>query len=188
MLTAKQKRFCEEYVIDLNATQAAIRAGYSKRSASSIGEENLRKPEIIKYIEELQEELRKKAGLTADMVIDDLRSMAEWNIQDFLASDNTIVDLTTLPRKKTRAVIGIKSKTETRTIGETTVVERTVELKFADKRAAIVDLGRHTGIFEKDNMQKPAVATPSQSLSDDQFSALLKTINNGSQGQTGTSV
>ena len=52
-LTEKQKQFCHEYLVDLNATQAAIRAGYSKNSASAIGHENLRKPEIEKYIEEL---------------------------------------------------------------------------------------------------------------------------------------
>ena len=48
-LTAKQERFCEEYLIDLNATQAAIRAGYSVESAGSIGSENLTKPEIRAY-------------------------------------------------------------------------------------------------------------------------------------------
>ena len=50
-LTAKQQRFCDEYLIDLNATQAAIRAGYSKKTAYSIGQENLKKPEINAHIE-----------------------------------------------------------------------------------------------------------------------------------------
>ena len=50
-MTAKQKRFCDEYLIDLNATQAAIRAGYSKKTAYSIGIENLKKPELKKYID-----------------------------------------------------------------------------------------------------------------------------------------
>ena len=51
-MTEKQKRFCDEYLIDLNATQAAIRAGYSKRTAAVIGVENLKKPNIKKYIDE----------------------------------------------------------------------------------------------------------------------------------------
>ena len=51
-LTAKQKRFCTEYLIDLNATQAAIRAGYSEKTARAIGQENLTKPDIKKYIGE----------------------------------------------------------------------------------------------------------------------------------------
>lgn len=49
-MTAKQRRFCDEYLIDLNATQAAIRAGYSKKTARKIGQENLTKPDIKDYI------------------------------------------------------------------------------------------------------------------------------------------
>lgn len=63
-LTAKQQRFCDEYLIDLNATQAAIRAGYSKKTAYAIGNENLNKPELKKYIEERMAE--KEKSLIAD--------------------------------------------------------------------------------------------------------------------------
>ena len=50
-MTAKQIRFCDEYLIDLNLTQAAIRAGYSKKTAAVIGVENIKKPQIREYIE-----------------------------------------------------------------------------------------------------------------------------------------
>jgi len=63
-LTEKQKRFCQEYVIDLNATQAAIRAGYSEKTAASIGAENLIKPEIEKFIKELQESKSDELNIT----------------------------------------------------------------------------------------------------------------------------
>lgn len=63
-MTKKQKRFCDEYLIDLNATQAAIRAGYSKKTAYSIGVENLKKPDIKKYISERMAE--KESELIAD--------------------------------------------------------------------------------------------------------------------------
>lgn len=63
-LTAKQKRFCDEYLIDLNVTQAAIRAGYSKRTAYAIGQENLKKPMLKEYIEKRMAE--KEAALVAD--------------------------------------------------------------------------------------------------------------------------
>ena len=52
-LTRKQKKFCHEYLVDLNARQAAIRAGYSERSAKEIGKENLTKPNIAEYIAKL---------------------------------------------------------------------------------------------------------------------------------------
>ncbi len=65
-MTAKQRRFCEEYLIDLNATQAAIRAGYSKKNAQNIASENLAKPIIRKYIDakmaKKDSELIRKAG------------------------------------------------------------------------------------------------------------------------------
>lgn len=63
-LTAKQKRFCDEYLIDLNATQAAIRAGYSKKTANRIGTENLSKPVIKQYIDARMAE--KESELIAD--------------------------------------------------------------------------------------------------------------------------
>lgn len=63
-LTAKQQRFCDEYLIDLNATQAAIRAGYSEKTAKSIGNENLTKPDLKAYIEKRMAE--KEAALVAD--------------------------------------------------------------------------------------------------------------------------
>lgn len=63
-MTAKQRRFCDEYLIDLNATQAAIRAGYSKKTAKAIANENLTKPSIKKYIEKRMAE--KEAALIAD--------------------------------------------------------------------------------------------------------------------------
>lgn len=151
MLTPKQIRFCQEYVIDLNATQAAIRAGYSKRSAASIGEENLRKPEILKFIDYLQEQLRKKAGITAEYVVQELRDLAEWNIQDFLDEGNRIKDLTKLSRNITKPVVGIKQTEKVDALGNPVI---TTELKLADKRASWVDLGRHTGAFKEDNDQR----------------------------------
>lgn len=64
-LTDKQRRFCEEYVIDWNATRAAIAAGYSENTAQQMGAENLTKPVIAEYIEEIQKDLAKLAGVSA---------------------------------------------------------------------------------------------------------------------------
>ena len=71
-LTNKQRAFAEEYLIDLNATQAAIRAGYSKNSASVIGFENLRKPKIAAAIAEAREEQAKRTEITVDSVLNRL--------------------------------------------------------------------------------------------------------------------
>jgi phage terminase small subunit len=69
-LNAKQKRFCEEYLTDFNATQAAKRAGYSQKTAYSIGEENLRKPEIKAFIDERLKELGLSANETTKLISD----------------------------------------------------------------------------------------------------------------------
>lgn len=75
-LTPKQARFVNEYLVDLNATQAAIRAGYSPRTAASIGWENLRKPAIAREIAIRQEELAQGVALTQQEVLDGLRREA----------------------------------------------------------------------------------------------------------------
>lgn len=68
-LTAKQKRFCDEYLIDLNATQAAIRAGYSEKSARQMATENMAKPSIKEYIEKRMDEKEKKLIADQDEVL-----------------------------------------------------------------------------------------------------------------------
>lgn len=68
-VTPKQNRFCQEYLVDLNATQAAIRSGYSQDSAASIGYENLRKPEIQKRLKELQIQQKDLTLVTPEYVI-----------------------------------------------------------------------------------------------------------------------
>ena len=76
-LTPKQQRFVDEYLIDLNATQAAIRSGYSEKTAAVIGAENLIKPNIAKAIAEAQEKLSNKTQVTVEMVVQGLLNEAK---------------------------------------------------------------------------------------------------------------
>lgn len=71
-LTDKQKRFVDEYLIDLNATQAAIRAGYSEKTAGAVGFENLKKPEIQEAIAKAQLERSERTKITKDLVVKEL--------------------------------------------------------------------------------------------------------------------
>ena len=75
ILTDKQKKFCDEYLIDCNATQAAIRAGYSKKTACSIGQENLTKPDIKAYIEAHLQEIHNEKTADAQEVLEYLTSV-----------------------------------------------------------------------------------------------------------------
>ena len=80
-LTAKQEQFCLEYMIDLNATQAAIRAGYSAKTADVIGCENLVKPNIASRIAEMQAERKERTIVDADFVITSLVEVAKRCMQ-----------------------------------------------------------------------------------------------------------
>jgi phage terminase small subunit len=80
-MTPKQKRFVQEYLIDLNATQAAIRAGYKPKRAYSTGNENLKKPEVKSAIAAAIEERRKKSEVTAEYVLTNLREVVERCLQ-----------------------------------------------------------------------------------------------------------
>ena len=75
-LTEKQKRFCEEYLIDHNATQAAIRAGYSAKTANRIASQNLSKLDIQNYLELLMQERSKRTEITADSVVNEIAKIA----------------------------------------------------------------------------------------------------------------
>lgn len=80
-LTAKQQRFCDEYLIDLNATQAAIRAGYSPKTARMIANENLTKPYIKEYIEKRMAEKEKELIADQDEVLKYLTSVLRGKSQ-----------------------------------------------------------------------------------------------------------
>lgn len=83
-LTAKQARFVEEYLIDLNATQAAIRAGYSEATARSIGAENLTKPDILEAITEAQAKRSERTKIDADYVLQRLVAIDQMDVLDIM--------------------------------------------------------------------------------------------------------
>lgn len=93
-LTPKQQCFCDEYLIDLNATQAAIRAGYSEKVAKEIGYENLTKPHIKAYIDKRRDAIAKKIEITQEKVVNELAKIGFSNISDFLTyrTAKTVVD------------------------------------------------------------------------------------------------
>ena len=82
MMTAKQERFVQEYLIDLNATQAALRAGYSEKTAMVIGSENLKKPEINKAIADALNARRLRTEVTQDRVLEELALVAFADMPD----------------------------------------------------------------------------------------------------------
>lgn len=89
----KQRRFVEEYLVDLNATQAAIRAGYSRKTAASIGEENLRKPEIQAAIKAAMTARQERTEITQDRVIAELAKIAFGDSRNVMSRGSSGVEL-----------------------------------------------------------------------------------------------
>ena len=86
-LTPKQELFCREYLVDFNATQAAIRAGYSKKAAGQQGAENLKKPNIKRFLAEAQSKRAKRLEISAERVAEELARIGFSNIADVVEWD-----------------------------------------------------------------------------------------------------
>lgn len=142
-LTAKQKKFVEEYLIDLNATQAAIRAGYSPDTAKEIGCENLTKPNIKAEIDKAIAERSRRTGINQDRVLRELAKIAFVNPNDVINFSDATVKMTS--EENLAAIASVKVKKIPGEYGDAT--ER--EVKLYDKLRALDLLGKHLGIYDK---------------------------------------
>lgn len=141
-LTAKQERFVEEYLVDLNATQAAIRAGYSVRSANKIGSELLGKTGIRSRIDQHLAELSKRTGINQERIMRELARIAF--LDPTKLADMNYAEIHTDATEDDRAVIqSIKVKRFPTQEGEG--IER--EIRFADKLRALELLGKRFGMW-----------------------------------------
>ena len=160
MLTNKQKKFIDEYLKDLNATQAAIRAGYSEKTAYSIGIENLRKPEIQEKIKQRQQELSEQAEVTQSLLIQELLKVVKFDIGEYVNYKTVKAidgyDGDGQPIIGYQQVIDLKDSetVDTSLIQEVKSSRGTVSIKAYDKIKAIEMLGKHLGLFEGPEIQK----------------------------------
>jgi phage terminase small subunit len=149
-LNDKQKRFCEEYLIDLNATQAAIRAGYSKKTAKETGYENLTKPHIQGYIQELVNQRSERTQIDADKVLNELAKLGFSDIRQIFTEDGHLLSPHNLPDGIAAAVQSIE--VVTRYSGEedddgNKVPEYVHKIRLADKTKNLELLGKHLKLF-----------------------------------------
>lgn len=165
-LTEKQARFVAEYLVDLNATEAAKRAGYSEKTAYSIGFENLKKPEIQEAIQQAKNVRAERTGITQDRVLQELARVAFANGTDFARIVSTevpttvvdedgnleqvmrrvqrveMVDTDRVDSEKRAAIAGIKEG------------KHGIEVSSYDKVRALELLGKHLGLFDGKGSQK----------------------------------
>lgn len=139
-----QERFCEGFVINLNATQAAKDAGFSEKSASTQANELLKKPAVRAKIDALILKRSKRTGVTADKVLLELWRLASTDITEAYDDKGKLKDLKTLPKNLRRAIASVDTYEEREDgykIGETK------KLKLWPKDRALEMLGRHFKLF-----------------------------------------
>lgn len=144
-MTAKMIRFCQEYMIDMNATQAAIRAGYSEDSAYSIGSENLSKPEISDYLEVLRKRAADAADVSKDRIIQELKRVAFFDIRQIYGVDGGLKPIRELDDDTAAVVVSVKSYEEKTADEEDPTIGIVREVKIADKLKAIDTLNKMLG-------------------------------------------
>lgn len=150
MLNLKQQRFVSEYLIDLNATQAAIRAGYSAKTAKQIGSRLLSHVDVSEAIERGQAKVAEKHGVTLESIVSELAKIGFANMNDYMrigADGDPSLDFSQLTRDQAAALCEVTVEDFKDGRGEESRDVRRVKFKLSDKRAALVDLGKHLGMF-----------------------------------------
>ncbi len=154
LLTPKQRLFVHEYLVDLNATQAAKRAGYSKKTAYSLGQRLLKKAEVRAAINAARERRENKAIMTRDEILEELSLIGRADLKNYFTIDEggevRAKMFSEMPPGASRVLESIK---ETRTIAEskdgqeTSIVTDRREFKLHGKIPALELLGRNQGLF-----------------------------------------
>jgi len=145
-LTDKQEMFCREYLIDLNATQAAIRAGYSDKTANRTGSENLSKPDIAQRIIDLKSERNERVEVNADYVLRRLVEIDEMDVLDILKDDGGLKMVHEWPKAWRTTLSGLDILTTVTNFDETTMENILKKIKWPDKVKNLELLGKHVAV------------------------------------------
>lgn len=138
-LSAKQERFCNEYLIDYNATQAAIRAGYSQKTAPVIGNENLKKPNVQERIRSLSQFQQKKTQITGEMVIAELAKIAFSDVRGLFDDNGNLKSLQCLSDDVAASIASVDIETQEKDV-------YTKKFKRYDKVRALEILAKRFGV------------------------------------------
>lgn len=144
-LTAKQQQFVKEYLVDLNATKAAIRAGYSANRADAMGHENLRKPEIAQAVQLAMQDRSARTEVTADRVLAEYAKLAFLDPRRFYDDAGALKPVHLLDADVAAALVGVDVVDSFDK--ETQTTSTTKKIKFVDKKGALDSCARHLGMF-----------------------------------------
>lgn len=156
-LTDKQKRFCEEYMIDLNAKQAAIRVGYSEKTAKEQASRLLTNVNVQEYVQELKQSISERNKITVDECVQILANIARNDMADFYDENGNLKSIHDIPKESRDAIEELAVFEEHSYNYEEKkkeLVGYTKKIKSSGKQGAIDKLLKHLGGYEKDNDQK----------------------------------
>jgi len=143
-LTPKQQRFCEEYLIDRNATQAAIRAGYSKRSAFVQGSHLLSNDKIKAEVQTQSQKIAEKCEVTVEDNLKKLLEIASVDVASIFKEDGSLKAVEDIPEDVRRAISGIDV---TKEFNRKNLTGYTKKIRFWDKVKALELIGKHLQMF-----------------------------------------
>ncbi|RLB94822.1 MAG: terminase small subunit [Deltaproteobacteria bacterium] len=150
-LTPKQARFVEEYLIDLNATQAYIRAGYAAKGAAVSACKLLTILKIQTYIQKKRADMSEKLEISAERVLQEHAKIAFYNIIDLFNDDGTMKPINEIKRSLGAAMHGIEVVDISSDENVNTLIKK---IRFQSKDKALDALSKHLGLFDADNTQK----------------------------------
>ncbi|HAU5528425.1 TPA: terminase small subunit [Proteus mirabilis] len=159
-LTDKQEMFCREYLIDLNATQAAIRAGYSEKTANRTASENLSKPDIQLRISELLKKRSDRLQIDADYVLNRLVEIDQMDVLDILREDGKLKPVNEWPKTWRTTLSGFDISKTIRDYDESTEETILKKIKWPDKVKNLELLGKHVKVQAfKEQIEQKVEAT-----------------------------
>lgn len=147
-LTNRQKRFIDEYLIDLNATRAAIRAGYSPKTAEWIGPQQLTKNHVAEAVAQRMKDRAQRTQITQDRVLKEFARIAFFDPRKLFRDDGTPRPINELDDDTAAAIAGLDVSEEFDGSGPDRVfVGYTKKYKVSDKKGALDSVARHLGMF-----------------------------------------
>ena len=173
-ITPKQRRFVDEYLKDLNATQAAIRAGYSRKTAEWIGPQLLGKTHVAEAIAIRMKAREKRTEISQDRVLIEVSRIAFFDIRKIYNEDGTLKRVVDLDDETAAAIASI----EAIEVGNEGQLCITKKFRIADKNAALANVMRHLGMFN----DKLNVNHTFSGMSDDELDAEIERLEREARG------
>ena len=163
-ISERQKKFCDEYIIDLNGKQSAIKVGYSEKSAESLASRLLKNDKVKQYLAIIRAKVQERVEVRQDEILRILKDMAFADVTETM--ELTFTEIKQLP-KALRLCIASHKKTETKELSGSTKIM--YEIKFIDKIRAIDMLNKHIGFYDEDNKQKGTTIVVRRPTKDDEI-------------------